>query len=69
MGTAAGQALYKLRAQTAEWANAGARNRGLYQVRVRGLQKVLAVTLLHALVHNLLRAHVLRQAKKAASED
>jgi transposase len=68
MGTAEGQALYRLRAQTAEWANAGARNRGLYQVRVRGLQKVLAVTLLHALVHNLLRAHALRQAKKAARE-
>jgi transposase len=68
MGTAEGQTIYQLRAQTAEWANAGARNRGLYQVRVRGLQKVLAVTLLHALVHNLLRARVLRQAKKAASE-
>jgi len=67
MGTVEGQTVYKLRAQTAEWANAGARNRGLYQVRVRGLQKVLAVALLHALVHNLFRAEVLRQAKMAAS--
>lgn len=67
MGTAEAKTIYKLRAQTAEWANAGARNRGLYQVRVRGLQKVLAVALLHALVHNLLRAHTLRQAKEAAS--
>ncbi|HEV3260615.1 MAG TPA: IS1182 family transposase [Gemmataceae bacterium] len=69
MGTAEGQAIYQLRAQTAEWANAGARNRGLYQVRVRGLQRVLAVTLLHALVHNLLRARALRQANQAASAD
>jgi transposase len=68
MGTAEAKVLYRLRAQTAEWANAGARNRGLYQVRVRGLQKVLAVTLLHALVHNLLRAEVLRHAAQAAWE-
>jgi len=67
MGTDEGKAMYKLRAQTAEWVNAGARNRGLYQVRVRGLQKVLAVALLHALVHNLLRAHVLREAKKGVN--
>jgi transposase len=65
MGTDAARVIYKLRAQTAEWANAGARNRGLYQVRVRGQQKVLAVALLHALVHNLLRAVVLRQQKEA----
>jgi len=61
MGTDDGRQTYKLRAQTAEWANAGARNRGLYQVRVRGQQKVLAVALLHALVHNLLRALALRR--------
>jgi len=63
MGTEAAQTTYRLRGQTAEWANAGARNRGLYQVSVRGRQKVLAVALLHALVHNLLRACALRQAK------
>jgi transposase len=68
MGTAEAKTLYKLRGQTAEWTNAGARNRGLYQVRVRGLQKVLAVALLHALVHNLLRAEVLRQANRSADE-
>jgi transposase len=61
MGTAAAQLLYRERASTAEWVNAGARNRGLYQVRVRGLQKVLAVVLWQALAHNLLRAAVLRQ--------
>lgn len=66
MGTPEAQMLYRLRAATAEWANAGARNRGLYQVQVRGRQKVLAVALLHALVHNLLRARTLRQAKTTA---
>jgi transposase len=63
MGTQEAQTLYRLRAATAEWVNAGARNRGLYQVRVRGQHKVLAIALLHALVHNLLRAASLRQAQ------
>src|SRR5262249_60090255 len=40
MGTAEGQKLYRLRASTAEWVNAGCRYRGLYQLRVRGLEKV-----------------------------
>ena len=65
MGLPETQTLYRLRAQTAEWVNAGARNRGLYQVTVRGRQKVLAVALLHALVHNLLRAAALRHAAEA----
>ena len=60
MGTEEAQTIYKLRAQTAEWANAGMRNRGLQQFRVRGLRNVLAVTLCYALAHNLLRAHVLQ---------
>jgi len=63
MGTAAAQSTYRLRASTAEWVNAQVRNRGLYQVRVRGRQKVLAVVLWHALAHNLLRAWALRQAQ------
>jgi transposase len=67
MGTPEAQAIYRWRAATAEWVNAGTRNRGLYQVQVRGRQKVLAVALLHALVHNLLRAALLRQAKAAAA--
>ncbi|MBV9122575.1 MAG: IS1182 family transposase [Planctomycetes bacterium] len=65
MGTEEAKGIYRLRAQTAEWANAGVRNRGLYQVRVRGLHKVLAVVLWHALAHNLLRAVAVRQAKTA----
>jgi len=64
MGTAAAQTIYRERAATAEWTNAQARNRGLYQVRVRGQRKVLAVALLYALVHNLLRAEALRAAQQ-----
>jgi transposase len=61
MGTAAAQALYRLRASTAEWVNAGCRNRGLYQVRIRGLEKVRCCALWQALAHNLLRATALRR--------
>ena len=65
MGTEEGKATYRLRGQTAEWVNAGARQRGLYQVTVRGLAKVRAVALLYALAHNLLRAVALqKQAKR-----
>jgi transposase len=67
MGTAEAQAIYRERASAAEWVNAGARNRGLYQVRVRGRMKVLAVLLWQALAHNLLRAAALRKAAVAAS--
>jgi transposase len=62
MGTDEAKAIYKGRAATAEWVNAGARNRGCYQVRVRGRLKVLAVALWQALAHNLLRALSLRAA-------
>lgn len=62
MGTDEAKAIYPQRASTAEWVNAGARNRDLYQVRVRSRTKVLAVVLWHALVHNLLRAGALRRA-------
>jgi transposase len=64
MGTDAAKELYKQRSATAEWANAGARQRGMYQVMVRGRQKVLALALLQALVHNLRRTVALRDAKK-----
>jgi transposase len=60
MGTADAQAIYRQRAQTAEWANAGMRNRGLYQFRVRSLAKVRAVVLWYVLAHNLLQAILLR---------
>ena len=55
MKTEEAKAIYKQRASTAEWVNAGFRNRGLYRVLVRGLKKVLGVVLLQALVHNLLQ--------------
>jgi transposase len=60
MGTVAAKALYKLRCQTAEWVNAQARNRGLYQMPVRGLAKCRLVGLLYAIGHNLLQAIKLR---------
>src|SRR5579883_2315833 len=62
MGTAEAKAIYKERASAAEWVNALARNRGLYQVGVRGRLKVLAVLLWQALAHNLMRAVALRRA-------
>lgn len=66
MGSAEAQGVYRERGATAEWVNAGARNRGLYQVRVRGRLKVLAVLLWQALAHNLLRAVALRASQAAA---
>jgi len=56
------KAIYKERASTAEWVNAVQHNRGLTCFRVRGLQKVKAVALWFALLHNLMQAHKLRAA-------
>ena len=67
MGTATAQRIYKLRAATAECINAIARNRGLQQFRVRGLERVRAVVLWFALAHNLLRAVELRRLAAAAT--
>ena len=61
MATDDAKAIYKDRASTAECVNALARNRGLYQFRVRGLLKVKAVALMYALAHNLMRAVTLGQ--------
>jgi len=60
MGTPEAQAIYTHRAATAECVNAQVRNRGLWQFLVRGLAKVRAVALWHALAHNLRRAVALR---------
>jgi len=49
------QELYKLRPSIAEFANADCRNRNLRQFRVRGLVKVKAVALWHALAFNFMR--------------
>jgi transposase len=47
---------YKQRAATIEWANALARNRGLYRLLVRGTRKARAVLLWYALAHNLMQS-------------
>jgi transposase len=49
------QQLYRLRPSIAEFPNADCRNRNLRQFRVRGLVKVKAVALWHALAFNLMR--------------
>ena len=53
MGTDAAKTIYKQRAATAECANAQARNRGMTQFLVRGIDTVKAVAFLHALTHNM----------------
>jgi transposase len=53
MGTEEAKEICKQRAATAECVNAQARNRGLYRLLVRGLQKVKAVALWFAVAHNL----------------
>jgi transposase len=64
MATPAAKEIYKERASTAECVNAHARNRGLYQFRVRGLAKVKAVVLLYVLTHNLIRVAALRAERE-----
>jgi transposase len=53
MKTEEAKEIYKERASTAECVNAQARNRGLYRLLVRGLEKVKAVALWLAVAHNL----------------
>jgi transposase len=60
MGMAAAKQLYRLRCQTAEWVNAQARNRRLYQMPVRGVAKCRLIGLLYAITHNLLVGTKLR---------
>lgn len=55
MGTQAAKEIYKERAATAELVNADAKEHRGMKLRVRGLDKVLAVALLHALTFNLIR--------------
>lgn len=54
MGEDEAKEIYKQRAATAECANAQARNRGLTQFFVRGVEKVKIVALWHALTHNMI---------------
>ena len=61
MKTDEAKTIYKERASTIECVNALARNRGLQQFRVRGLQRVRAVVLMFALAHNLAREESLKK--------
>lgn len=54
------KSILKQRPSIAEFPNAECRNRGLTQFRVRGLEKVRAVTLWYALVFNFMRMKDLR---------
>ena len=62
MATDEAKTIYRERSQH-ECVNAIARNRGLQQFRVRGLQKVKAVVLWYVLAHNLMRAALLRAGR------
>jgi len=59
--------IYKERAATIECVNAQIRNRGLRQFLVRGLDKVRAVVLWHALAHNLRVAMTLQSSAAEAA--
>ncbi len=66
MATPEAKEIYRERASTAEWTNAMARNRGMQQFLVRGLQKIKAVVLWFALAHNLVQAAALRRQTAVA---
>ena len=53
MKTAEAKAFYQERSSTAEFPNAGCRNRGLHQFRMRGLKKARTAAVWQAIVHNL----------------
>jgi transposase len=59
MGMEEAKEVYKDRAATSEWVNAGMRNRGLKNLLVRGINAVSSVLSLHVLTHNILRANKL----------
>ena len=67
MGTARAKRIYKERAATAECVNAQVRNRGLLRFLVRGLEKVKAVALWHALAHNMTRMIAYGMLEEAAA--
>lgn len=55
MATEEAKRTYQQRPSIAEFPNAECRNRGLHQFRVRGLKKVKAVALWHAITFNFMR--------------
>lgn len=62
MSEEASKAIYKLRAQTAEWVNALCRNRGLQQMPVRGRTKCRIVATIYAIAHNMIQQGNVRAA-------
>jgi transposase len=50
-----GQKIYKERASTAEWVNAGIKEHQQIKLRVRGIPKVTCIALWHAVTFNLMR--------------
>jgi transposase len=62
MGTDEAKLIYRLRAQTAEWVNAQARNRGFWFMPVRGRPRCRIIALLFAIAHNLVVGQRLRAA-------
>jgi transposase len=60
MGTDQAKAIYKQRGATAECVNAQARNRGLRQFMVRGLEKVRSVATWFAIAQNMARSFALQ---------
>jgi transposase len=60
MGTKKAKKIYKERAATAECVNAQARNRGLRQFMVRGLEKVKSVATWFAIAQNMARGFALQ---------
>ena len=60
MGTAEAKKIYQERGATAECVNAQARNRGLQQLTVRGLEKVKAIAVWFAAAHNMARSFALQ---------
>ena len=66
MATPEAKEIYKQRASTAECTNAQTRNRGFYRVLVRGIAKVRALALWHALAVNFRRTVTLRAERALA---
>jgi transposase len=60
MGTPEAKETYKERAATAECVNAQARNRGLQELTVRGIEKVKAIATWFAIAHNMARSFALQ---------
>ncbi len=69
MGEEASQTIYKLRAQTAEWVNAMCRNRGFWQMPVRGRPRCRMIAILYAITHNLIHQGNVRAAVARAQGD